>query len=614
MTDTHATYRDIPVPTKGSKPKLKPKLSRAILEKNNVFFEGHMERQWPLSASDFPNWLQPIYEHMRHHRRKIPGKLKGPFEKSFDTFCEWGEGVEEALETEETEWDLCPKSENINESLVEEQSFAMLKSEIQDCTRISQLAIRLRERPVQEEDWKGPVYNKIFRTYDEMCCEWDDYDDLFDRWTLHADVAWNECDNGLSTAPRPDLTYAFPIINDHTSEIAAVYRFDRDVENFTLSALGELRNRQGSEIIPSPKKSLHRFASKKPRALGDTDLICFPWAIVEFKTSAWRTNGTEYCFFQAANASAEALIMREKLAERVSHPSKDARVIFSFACVGPNVRLFVTYRDDTESAKIWMRCIWATSLECAWGVFALRMVIDNVRKWVYRRVKPEIARWIHCVRTHPTAVYRSLDGCRGKQRQRAASHEPQSDRRPITPPESPKHSSHSKSSPVLTRGKPSPAKLNPQKSTSHFFQAAKATDRLGGEDKAVDKRRRDDEKEESSTDEEDSDAEEVDSDADEVDSDIDEEYSNEEETETEMTSEDEDDDEDEDEDERNRGGFISSSGKYYKSETCWFYNHRNCSCPRDRKLIRQCDTDNDDDDDLDERLASLSLSGGRKRR
>ena len=44
-------------------------------------------------------------------------------------------------------------------------------------------------------------------------------------------------------------------------------------------------------------------------------------------------------------ASAQALIMREDLAKRAHGPSRQALVIFSFTCVGPNVRLWLTYRS-----------------------------------------------------------------------------------------------------------------------------------------------------------------------------------------------------------------------------------------------------------------------------
>jgi hypothetical protein len=38
-------------------------------------------------------------------------------------------------------------------------------------------------------------------------------------------------------------------------------------------------------------------------------------------------------------------LMRERLAEWVENPCKNALVIFSFTCVGPIIRLWFTYRQ-----------------------------------------------------------------------------------------------------------------------------------------------------------------------------------------------------------------------------------------------------------------------------
>jgi len=76
-----------------------------------------------------------------------------------------------------------------------------------------------------------------------------------------------------------------------------------------------------------------------------------------------------------------------------------------------------------------MRCIWATSLELTWGVFALRAVIENMRKWVHNWVKPEICRWITQVRLHPKpSTLLAPDGYEVEQRRRAKSLEPPRER------------------------------------------------------------------------------------------------------------------------------------------------------------------------------------------
>jgi hypothetical protein len=57
-----------------------------------------------------------------------------------------------------------------------------------------------------------------------------------------------------------------------------------------------------------------------------------------------------------------------------------------------------------------MRCIFATSLELTWGVLALREVIANMREWVYQRVKPEIVGWISAARRSDEPRFRTTPG------------------------------------------------------------------------------------------------------------------------------------------------------------------------------------------------------------
>ena len=72
-----------------------------------------------------------------------------------------------------------------------------------------------------------------------------------------------------------------------------------------------------------------------------------------------------------------------------------------------------------------MVCIWATSLELSWGIMALRMIVKNVKDWVYTHVKPEILRWIHDVRQNRLQRYSlTPSGDMAMQRRRAASCEP----------------------------------------------------------------------------------------------------------------------------------------------------------------------------------------------
>jgi hypothetical protein len=107
--------------------------------------------------------------------------------------------------------------------------------------------------------------------------------------------------------------------------------------------------------------------------------MCFPWAVVEIKRGTAfheqqettddkqqakeaeaRTHEKrkQFCYCQAANASAAGLTLREDLAASANDSSKldDARVMFSFTCVGSAVKLWLTYRKKPVCPTVSSRC------------------------------------------------------------------------------------------------------------------------------------------------------------------------------------------------------------------------------------------------------------------
>jgi len=170
------------------------------------------------------------------------------------------------------------------------------------------------------------------------------------------------------TGPKPDFTYAFPII-DITHKSNSKYLLDSQVESFSLQVLGKLRIKNEVHLISAPTTALHKWATGDHLSLRSADLICFPWAIVEVKKNkenimlgpkytkhnmriARDNEGSEqFCYCQAANASAAALTLRENLTAVAKDPFelRDALVIFSFTCVGPAIKLWATYRGKLVS-------------------------------------------------------------------------------------------------------------------------------------------------------------------------------------------------------------------------------------------------------------------------
>jgi hypothetical protein len=216
--------------------------------------------------------------------------------------------------------------------------------------------------------------------------------------------------------------------------------------------LGELRNNEQVNIRSTPTTPLRRYSADKRNILGATDKMCYPWAIVETKKSTPGASKETKCYCQAANASAQALVMRAELAKKAKEKSKtlEACVIFAYTCIGPSIKLWMTYRDVVrlvlfsflsrrsnleiqDSGGILMRCIWASSLKLTWGVLQLRMIVENMREWVYSRVKGDIARWV--LNIHGTLSTPTIDSHR---RRRHDSGTP-THRAPSTPQRSPPH-------------------------------------------------------------------------------------------------------------------------------------------------------------------------------
>lgn len=269
----------------------------------------------------------------------------------------------------------------------------------------------------------------------------------------YRDVTWNEFTKGHTSAsstpartgPRPDVTYAFPIIDTTTIQIAE-RRHDPQAKGFSLEVLGALRTNEQVKLRSTLTTPLQRYSATKRNHFGATDMMCFPWAVVETKKSKPGKSKEMKCYCQAANASAQALLMREELAQKAKERSNtlEACVIFAYTCIGPSIKLWMTYRDSVrshvlsplgpsanaitqDSGKVHMRCIWASSLELTWGVLQLRMIVENMREWVYSRVKGDIARYV--LRIHESLSTPSLN----EQRRRRHSSGAPVCRAPSTP-------------------------------------------------------------------------------------------------------------------------------------------------------------------------------------
>ncbi|UPX11504.1 uncharacterized protein EKO05_0002109 [Ascochyta rabiei] len=474
----------------------KPSLSRSGLQNNGIQFIEKVHQ-----LEELEDWLQPISYQLTRKRTQPPKEARKVFKRELKEFRDSGQDHDEASEGD---WSLQPGK--TNEGLV----CPAQKFEVETCQQAAEKVRRWRKRNENEPKWTQFFRRYIFEDFSDVQGDVDFHRETIYGWELHEDVLWNEFPQWVQsdlevqrpTRPKPDLTYGFKIIETAT-ELYSDYKHDRHVESFSLPWLSELRSRKKGSVISSPTTKLHQAAKSKRVTLSAKDLMCFPWAIVEVKHGIERPNTSDghmrqnktkeskhekrkqFCYCQAANASAAGLVLREELAIVAEDKSEshDALVMFSFTCVGPTVKLWITYREKPSEhtskrersqkskhaqrrGRIIMVCIWATSLELTWGVMALRMIVENMQEWVYARVKPEISRWIRIVHEHPPqTISLTPNGDTVVQRRRAASCEPLSERMDFKrwdlPALGERHSTpRAKAMPLLPRGKTAPGSID----------------------------------------------------------------------------------------------------------------------------------------------------------
>lgn len=121
---------------------------------------------------------------------------------------------------------------------------------------------------------------------------------------------------------------------------------DSMVENFTVSTLKHLM--LDHDLQPSTATVLGTGRHEA------SDLICFPWLIVEQKRG---TTGQEECYCQAANAGAAAVMMFERLCKYHVPESpwaqREAQIppVVTVTTVHRMVRVWIAYSYREESIK-----------------------------------------------------------------------------------------------------------------------------------------------------------------------------------------------------------------------------------------------------------------------
>ena len=129
------------------------------------------------------------------------------------------------------------------------------------------------------------------------------------------------------TEPKPDYWFGLGLYNDEQLErLKGLELADKGIRYFTQRGLKQIKCHHD------------RFVCQPVKSKGYAG---FPWMVAELK----RQNGDKkYCLRQAANASHACLVLCERLAEK---GGGDGSPIVAFTSIGPQAKLFITYRSGT---------------------------------------------------------------------------------------------------------------------------------------------------------------------------------------------------------------------------------------------------------------------------
>jgi hypothetical protein len=185
-----------------------------------------------------------------------------------------------------------------------------------------------------------PIASTAYLLYRQENYQWTDF------------KSWEEAPINLKrrTDPKPDLTYGFPILSS-TKDMPKGFVRDEYVQCYSLDVLGKLRS---NSVCSATTTGLRKWTKNKDESkLKASDLLCFPWAIVEMKHFLVSAAQVEYCYCQAANASAAALSLRRELLTMAFGVIPDTlSPVIAFTCIGPQIKVWLTYRTVQDGKLV----------------------------------------------------------------------------------------------------------------------------------------------------------------------------------------------------------------------------------------------------------------------
>jgi hypothetical protein len=142
-------------------------LNRRILRDEKIFFYDHVHQ-----SSELPERFWSMSRQMRHVRAKAPTSSKKDFKDELETFRNSGQDGQTAVASG---WSLEPSREtgymtreSFSKSVKCTPAETEMEATLDDCLKVKKLAIHLREKKSQENQWVQLLLAKFFKTYKQV--------------------------------------------------------------------------------------------------------------------------------------------------------------------------------------------------------------------------------------------------------------------------------------------------------------------------------------------------------------------------------------------------------------------------------------------------------------
>ncbi|KAI7469404.1 hypothetical protein KC357_g6485 [Hortaea werneckii] len=315
-----------------------------------------------MKVKDPDNSLEPLPEHVESVRKgllnfacSLPINYKHDFDHEFE---EWSKRPKREPDVSacppETQGEMSVWHFSLRETRRQKNKATSLNEHVDQCKGSASYAKMIARE--KESDWAHYYRTNLFIRYHDVVpwTHWKfaqnisamdelsgESSELFDQWRLVQGAQWYEHSNmkNLSsshddncTAPQPDLTYGFPVYPPADAPLSGFGELECG-RPFRADALRTLR--LSEQLLSSPGTGLSK-PGENLNGLNHLDLLCYPWAIVEFKHGTVGNGGKTKCV-------------------------------------------------DQE-----YRCIYTTSVELTWGVHACRLMVKHMHIWASRILKPRI--------------------------------------------------------------------------------------------------------------------------------------------------------------------------------------------------------------------------------